>query len=214
LLATVLAISLWPDGGDGTGPVTSAAPGSAAPRATAPGTAGLPAGGRPTRLRNAGAGLCLDIKGTPKPGAGAVLATCSAAATQQWRYDADGLLRSGADSGLCLDSHADAGVVILGTCADAGSGRGNDVRYDLTVHGELVTRWDQTLALATAGGQPGADLVVKVRDGSPGERWLTDTPSAASGSLSIAGTDGPSPRRTGLPRQGARPAPVPTGSAV
>ncbi|MFJ9817569.1 RICIN domain-containing protein [Streptomyces sp. NPDC101151] len=200
LLATVLAISVWPDDGDGTDPVasTSAAPGTDAqsPPAsdTAPGTAGLPSAGRPTRLHNAAADLCLDIKGKPVAGASAVLAVCSSAPTQQWTYDGDGLLRSVAGSGLCLDSHADAGVVILGTCADAGAKRGDDVRYDLTPQGELLPRWDETLALATGGENAGADIVVKVRDRSAGQRWLADGPSASPGSLSIAGRDGSSAR--------------------
>ncbi|GHE06664.1 RICIN domain-containing protein [Streptomyces alanosinicus] len=200
LLATVLALSLWPEGGDGTDPVASAGAATgrpAPPSATRPGTAALPATGRPGRLRNAAADLCLDIKGTPKAGAGAVLAGCSTAPTQQWTYDADGLLRSAAGSGLCLDSHADAGVVILGSCAGAGSKRADDVRYDVTVQGELLPRWDRTLALATTAESVGADLVAKVRDGSTGQRWVTDASSASPGSLSVAGTD-PSarPRRT------------------
>ncbi|MGQ5633541.1 MULTISPECIES: RICIN domain-containing protein [unclassified Streptomyces] len=205
LLATVLAISVWPGGGNGTGPVasTSAAPGTAAgqsPPGTAPGTAALPAAGRPTRLRNAGADLCLDIKGAPKAGAEAVLAVCSTASTQQWTYEPDGRLRSAADSGLCLDSHADAGVVILGTCAGTGSPRADDVRYDPTAQGELPPRWDRTLALATSADTAGADLVVKVRDGSADQRWLPDAPSATPGSLSIAGTQ--------APRKIARPYPA------
>ncbi|MEU6776052.1 RICIN domain-containing protein [Streptomyces sp. NPDC046759] len=208
LLATVLAISVWPYGGDGTDPVasTSAVPGTAAgrsptPAGTAPGTAGLPAAGRPVRLRNAAAGLCLDIEGTPKAGAGVVLAVCSSAPTQQWMYDADGLLRSAADSGLCLDSHADAGVVILGTCAEAGSKRGDDVRYDVTVQGELLPRWDRTLAVAATADTAGADLVVKVRDRSAGQRWVTDASSASPGSLSIAGTGGSSARPAAVPER-------------
>ncbi|MFF7970051.1 ricin-type beta-trefoil lectin domain protein [Streptomyces sp. NPDC007905] len=210
LLAIVLALSVWPDGGDGTGPVasTGAAPGtdvrSPSPRvsATTPGTAGLPTAGRPSRLHNGAADLCLDIDGKPEAGAGAVLAVCSSAATQQWTYDADGLLHSVADSGLCLDSHADAGVVILGTCADADARRGDDVRYDLTVQGELLPRWDETLALAPAGEKAGSDIVVMVRDDSAGQRWRTDGPSASPGSLSIAGSDGPSARPARLPRTG------------
>ncbi|MET8566326.1 RICIN domain-containing protein, partial [Streptomyces flaveolus] len=169
LLATVLAVSAWPDGDDGTAPAaTSAVPGAAAPS----GTAGLPAAGRPGPLRNA-AGRCLDVKGAPEAGASAVLAGCSGSATQRWTYETDGLLRSAADTGLCLDSHADAGVVLLGRCAGAGTERGDDVRYDLTPEGELLPRWDRTLALAAGGDQAGADLVVKARDGSAGQRWLS-----------------------------------------
>ncbi|MGW0415052.1 RICIN domain-containing protein, partial [Streptomyces collinus] len=141
-----------------------------------PATSGLPPPGRPTRLHNAAADLCLDVRGRPAAGASAVLAACSTAATQRWTYGADGLLRSGADSGLCLDSHADAGVVILGTCADAGARRGDDVRYHLTVQGELLPRWDETLALSPAGETAGSDIVVKVRDHSAGQRWRPDAP--------------------------------------
>lgn len=200
LLGTVVALGVWPDGGSGTGPVasTSAVPGTDArpPRAsgTAPDTAGLPATGRPGRLRNVAAGLCLDVRGTPVSGAAAVLAVCSTTAGQQWTYDADGQLRSAAGTGLCLDSHADAGVVTLGRCAGAGSQRADDVRYDLTVQGELLPRWDRTVALATAGGEAGSDVVVKVRDRSAGQRWQSDSPTASPGSLSIAGSDGPAAR--------------------
>ncbi|MFF9086274.1 RICIN domain-containing protein [Streptomyces sp. NPDC014991] len=193
LLATVLAITVWPDGGGGTGPVasTGTAPGTRSPSgsATAPGTAGRPAAGRPARWRDA-AGRCLDVRGRLRAGASAVLAVCSGAATQRWTYDSDGLLRSAAGPGLCLDSHADAGVVILGSCAGAGSRRGDDVRYDRTAQGELLPRWDRTLALAAAGDQPGADLVVKVRDGSAGRRWRTDTPTPNPASLPNAATPG------------------------
>ncbi|MEU3416827.1 ricin-type beta-trefoil lectin domain protein, partial [Streptomyces sp. NPDC006658] len=111
------------------------------------------------------------VVGPPRAGTSAVLAVCSAAATQRWTYGGDGVLRSAAGAGLCLDSHADAGVVLLGDCPGAGAARGADVRYDLTAQGELTPRWDRSLALAADAGRPGADVVVKVRDGSAGERW-------------------------------------------
>ncbi|MFJ3305319.1 RICIN domain-containing protein [Streptomyces sp. NPDC086549] len=211
LLATVLAVSALSDGGDGTDPVAST--GASGARSTVSGAdqsppaasaSGLPTVTRQTRLRNAAADLCLDIDGKPKAGAVVALSACSSAWTQQWTYETDGRLRSVADSGLCLDSHADAGVVILGTCADKQSERGDDVRYDLTVQGELLPRWDETLALASAGESPGADIVVKVRDGSTGQRWLTDPPSANPGSLSIAGTGGPSAQPAQLSDQAAQ----------
>ncbi|MEU5595427.1 RICIN domain-containing protein [Streptomyces sp. NPDC020298] len=208
LLATVLAISLLPDGGDGTDPVASTgasgardtAPGTSA---SSPGTAQLPNATRGTRLRNA-AGLCLDTDGRPRAGGSVLLAVCSSAGTQQWTYETDGLLRSAADPDLCLDSHADAGVVVLGTCAGKKAGRGDDVRYDLTVQGELLPRWDETLALAGAGEDAGADIVVKVRDSSTGQRWLTDPPSASPGSLSVTGTEGSSAEPANLPDDGTR----------
>ncbi|MBK3571291.1 RICIN domain-containing protein [Streptomyces sp. MBT62] len=193
VVASVVAVSLWPDNGGTADPVASTS-GSGHVSSSAPGTARLPAVPGQTRLRNAAADLCLDIRGTVKAGADTVLATCSSAETQEWSYGTDGLLRSAADSGLCLDSHADAGVVVLGTCADAKAKRGNDVRYDLTVQGELLPRWDSGLALTTTTKDPGADIVLKVRDGSTAQRWLTDSVSASPGSLSVAGTGTPSPR--------------------
>ncbi|MFJ9630635.1 RICIN domain-containing protein [Streptomyces sp. NPDC101175] len=196
VVASVLAVTLWPDHGGTADPVasTSANAGSGHVSSSAPGTARLPAVPGRTRLRNAAADLCLDIRGTVKAGADTDLAKCSAATTQQWTYATDGLLRSAANPALCLDSHADAGVVVLGTCADAKTKRGNDVRYDLTVQGELLPRWDSGLALATTTEEPGADIVLKIRDGSAGQRWRTDSASASPGSLSIAGTGAPSPR--------------------
>ncbi|MDV9177014.1 RICIN domain-containing protein, partial [Streptomyces sp. W16] len=193
VVASVLAVSLWPDHGGTTDPVASTS-GSGHVSSSAPGTARLPAVPGQTRLRNAAADLCLDIRGTVKAGADTSLAVCSSAETQEWSYGTDGLLRSAADSGLCLDSHADAGVVVLGTCADVKAKRGNDVRYDLTVQGELLPRWDSGLALTSTTEDAGADIVLKVRDGSATQRWLTDSVSASPGSLSITGTGTPSPR--------------------
>ncbi len=186
----MLVISVWSYDGGGADPTAST---SAADRGgTARGTttqappAALPTTAPDrTRLRNVGTGFCLDVRGEPRAGAGARLAECSETWTQQWTYEDDGRLRSAADPGLCLDSHADAGVVILGTCADEGTGRGDDVRYDVTGRGELVPRWQRQLALATAGGAPDADVVVKVRDGTQAQRWRTER--VTDGSLPFAG---------------------------
>lgn len=175
LLVTVLALSAWPDGGD-TAPVAStgvsgtrAASPSASPSASADSLLD-----KPTRLRNIAAGLCLDVDGAAKSGAPVILAACSSAPSQRWMYAMDGELRSAADAGLCLDSHADAGVVILGACADDGAERGDDVRYDRTAQDELLPHWDKTLALASAGEDAGSAVVVKIRDGSDGQRWQAD----------------------------------------
>ncbi|WP_405865320.1 MULTISPECIES: RICIN domain-containing protein [unclassified Streptomyces] len=195
LIATLFAAGLWSND-DGVDPAASnSASGGTAPGVgsqSTPGTAQLPTLPGQSRLRNVGADLCLDIKGKVKSGAGTDLAACSDARTQQWAYDSDGLLRSVADADLCLDSHVDAGVVVLGKCAAEKAKRGDDVRYDLTVQGELLPRWDEQLALASAGEDPGADVVVKVRDDSSEQRWLADpTTSASPGSLSITGTGSP-----------------------
>ncbi|MDN0197758.1 RICIN domain-containing protein [Streptomyces sp. S.PNR 29] len=193
VLVTVLVVSLLSPGGDGADPAASTsavggsdtAPGTVSP--TPPDTAGLPTAPGQTRLRNVAADLCLDIRGEAKAGASAKLAVCSAAWTQQWRYEDDGLLRSVADPELCLDSHKDAGVVILGECADEDAKRADDVRYDLTVQGELLPRWEEQLALTSTTRDPDADIVVKVRDGSPDQSWRTDSTPVTAGSLSTTG---------------------------
>ncbi|MZF88365.1 RICIN domain-containing protein, partial [Streptomyces sp. SID5643] len=201
VLATVLIISASShDGGeaDPTGS-NSAAGGKGPTSVTPPGTAGLPSAAGVTRLRNAGADLCLDIRDLPKEGSGAKLAQCSTVWTQQWTYEKDGLLRSVADPGLCLDSHKDAGVVVLGTCAAEDAERGGDVRYDLTVQGELLPRWDERLALAPAGDDPDADIVVKVRDrSSDAQRWRPEPLPTTEGSLSIEEQDDPAARQVTL----------------
>ncbi|MFF3846762.1 ricin-type beta-trefoil lectin domain protein [Streptomyces sp. NPDC002328] len=189
LLTTLLAAGVWPDdGGADAAASTSSAGGTAsgadsqtapAPDATAPDTARLPTVPREARLRNAAADLCLDVRGEARAGAALELADCSAEPAQRWSYEDDGQLRSAADPALCVDSHADAGVVILGECADAGDPRADDVRYDLSAQGEFLPRWDENLALAPAGGEPGADVVVKVRDRSTGQRWVTDAGTGA-----------------------------------
>jgi hypothetical protein len=209
LIAVLLAAGLLSDD-DGVDPAASATSGGSASQvppgvsASPPGTAQLPSAPRQTRLRNAGAGLCLDVDGEPKAGAGTELAACSADDTQQWSYERDGLLRSVADPGLCLDSHGDAGVVILGRCADDDSERADDVRYDLTVRGELLPRWDERLALASTTADAGADIVVKVRDGSEGQRWLTDPATSANpGSLSSAESGRPMARAVRLRERNA-----------
>jgi hypothetical protein len=152
-----------------------------------------------SRLRNVAADLCLDIRGEVKKGAATELETCSDAESQKWTYDNDGLLHSAANPELCLDSHVDAGVVILGTCADEKSERADDVRYDITVQGELLTRWDEQLALTSTTGTADADIVVKVRDGSGGQRWVTDPVAPTAGALSVPGTGTPSARAVGGP---------------
>ncbi|WP_030323131.1 RICIN domain-containing protein [Streptomyces sp. NRRL B-3229] len=198
ILAAMLATGLWSHD-DGADPAasTSATGNDTVPSASprTPGPAQLPTAPALTRLRNAASDLCLDIRGTVKEGAGTELAACSTDVTQQWSYEADGLLRSEANPELCLDSHVDAGVVILGECAEDKAKRAQDVRYDLTVQGELIPRWDEQLALAATTGEAGADIVVKVRDGSQEQRWLTDPSSVASpGSLSVTGSEAPQAR--------------------
>ncbi|MGW0138569.1 RICIN domain-containing protein [Streptomyces calvus] len=199
LMSVLIAGSSSPDGGaDPTGSTGAAGGRASVPSAAPTGAAAVPSAPGRTRLRNAASGLCLDTRGEPRDGSGTRLAECSSAWTQQWTYEDDGLLRSVADPGLCLDSHKDAGVVVLGTCADAGDPRSGDVRYDLTAPGELLTRWDGQLALAPATPDANADIVVKVRDRTVDQRWSAEPVRTATGSLSISGTGTPAARYADL----------------
>ncbi|MHC5909298.1 RICIN domain-containing protein, partial [Streptomyces sp. S6] len=202
VLTTFLASGMWTDGGSdpaastvsggGTLPGTdSLAP---TPSPGAQGRVDLPGGPRQTRLRNADADLCVELPVGARAGTALVLEVCSSNWSQQWSYEDDGLLRNVAEPKLCVDSRADAGVVIANVCADKGSPRADDVRYDLTVQGELLPRWDDRLPLAAVGKEPGADIAVKARDGSAAQRWLTDAPRETPSSLSGNGAESPSPR--------------------
>ncbi|MFJ8185653.1 RICIN domain-containing protein [Streptomyces sp. NPDC096105] len=205
LVSVLIAGSSTPDGGT-TGPTgaTGAGGRAAVPSASPPGAAGLPSAPSRTRLRNIASGLCLDTRDEPRDGSGTRLAKCSTAWTQQWTYEEDGLLRSVADPGLCLDSHKDAGVVVLGACADAGDRTADDVRYDLTAQGELVPRWDVRTALAPSALDADADIVVKVRDRTVEQRWAAEPVRSAgesgeSGeSFSVTGPTAPSARYADL----------------
>jgi hypothetical protein len=205
LLASMLAANLWTDDG-GAEPIASTSASdeggesaSGGVSTSPPGTAQLPLVPQQSRLRNVGADLCLDVRGEVRKGAGTELATCSDAPSQQWTYDDDGLLHSAANPGLCLDSHVDAGVVILGPCVDEDNARADDVRYDITVQGELLTRWDEQLALTSTTGTADADIVVKVRDGSDQQRWVTDAATPSAGTLSVPDSGKPSARAVGGP---------------
>ncbi|MFI0960213.1 ricin-type beta-trefoil lectin domain protein [Streptomyces sp. NPDC021080] len=190
LLATVLAVSLWPNEEGGTD--TAASIGASSSRSLSPTQDSQVRPGtspRPTatgmsvkdeharRLRNVDAGLCLDVRGgRAVEGAEATLDACSSAPTQQWVHERDGLLRSAADAGLCLDAHSDDGVLLLDRCAGEGAKQREDQRYSLTAEGELLSRGRGGLAVAPASTDPAADIVVKVRDYSDIQRWRTERP--------------------------------------
>ncbi|MFE2537799.1 RICIN domain-containing protein [Streptomyces sp. NPDC059371] len=185
LVATVLAVSLWPNEEGGTD--SAAAIGASSSRTLSPtqgsqvppvtSTPSAAAKGERTRLRNVDADLCLDVRDAKAvEGAEATLDVCSSAWTQQWVYEKEGLLHSVASPGLCLDAQADDGVLVLGRCAVEDRERREDLRYDLTDEGELLSRGRDGLAVAPASTDPGADIVVKVRDWSDIQRWRTERP--------------------------------------
>lgn len=192
VLATLLVGGLSSDDGGGaggaasTGPTGSqlqpSGPGPVVPSAVPPAaSAGYPGVFGHARLRNAGSDLCLDIRGgDARPGAGTAMSDCSAGKNQQWSYGTDGLLRSFADPELCLDPRADDGAVTLAGCAGTKARDVDGLRYDLTVQGQLLPRWRDGLAVVPASPEQGADVVVKVRDGSAGQKWVLDSSPAGT----------------------------------
>ncbi len=176
LLATVLVTKGWSDEGVPSSDVTwGAAAGntvrpspveaSRSEGSPSPASVGEPVEVGHGRLRNLDAGLCLDTPdGRTAAGAEAVLATCSTAGSQQWSYQEDGLLRSVVDPRLCLDSDAGKRAVLVADCL----GPTGEVRYDLTVRGELLLRRGKGLLVAPGEGDT---VVVAARDGSQRQRW-------------------------------------------
>ncbi|MCX4822883.1 RICIN domain-containing protein [Streptomyces sp. NBC_01142] len=223
LLVVVVVASLWsgdddsehagpgvPSGaisgtapGPGHGPAAGAQqPSSPAPQQP-PTSAGLPTGPLNTTLRNADSRLCLDIRDAePVSGSEAMMAACSTAETQKWVYEQDGLLRSSAAPELCLSSHEIDGVAVLGSCTGGAAPNAGDVRYDLTIQGNVIPRWNEGLAVVPASGNPGTTVVVKVRDGSAAQRWATDTVSAAPKAQPDGAAVSPSTAEVNIPPSG------------
>ncbi|WP_327699379.1 ricin-type beta-trefoil lectin domain protein [Streptomyces sp. NBC_00459] len=180
------------------------------------------------RLHNVESGLCIGIVGGKAVnGAETELTSCSAAAGQEWSYETNGLLRNAAAPDLCLDSHLGYSVT-LAPCTGTAQPATKNVRYDFTLQGTLVPRWDQELALTPADG-PGegdAPLVLKSREESADQHWVFDSsaPSlqmeavnwdAAAQSGPPAVKKSPEPSTTPTPTPTSPPAqPSPTPSAA
>lgn len=173
------------------------------------------------RLHNVQSGLCIGVEGNkPLKGAEAELQTCTSAADQQWSYETDGQLRSTADPGLCLDSHL-AFEVQLAPCTSASSSTAKNIRYDFTLQGILVPRWNQDQALTPASTDGGGALVLKTRADGSAQRWVFDT-SKADPQMQVVNwdtdsTDSPTPTtKKAVPEASktptATPTPTPTAS--
>ncbi|MFF3684541.1 ricin-type beta-trefoil lectin domain protein [Streptomyces sp. NPDC002187] len=219
LLVLSLVASAWSDDDDQAGPVvpsgavtgpspTASAPGTgtgtAQPSGTAPQpsttSAAHPGGPLTTRLRNAESNLCLDIPTvTPEPGTDVSMAVCSSAPAQQWVYESDGRLRSALAPELCLDSHGLDGIVVLDTCTTTAAPDAVDVRYDLTIQGQMIPRWNDRLAVMPAAPEPDSPVVVKVRDDSISQVWATDTMGAGTARQSGTATASPYAAEVGGP---------------
>ncbi|MFJ4200643.1 RICIN domain-containing protein [Streptomyces sviceus] len=206
LLATVLVAKGWSD--DGGVPTPGATWGAVSGNTVRPSRsedsqdAGSPSTASMShpvevghgRLRSADAGLCLDTHDAQTvAGAKAVLAECSSAGSQQWTYQEDGLLRSAADPGLCLDADTEKRSVVVADCLT----RTGEVRYDLTVRGELLLRRGKGLLVAPGKGET---VVVTERNGSKGQRWLLE--STGESAPAQQGTRSPQDTEPGRPSGG------------
>ncbi|MGW4028906.1 RICIN domain-containing protein [Streptomyces sp. NPDC004838] len=198
LVVATVVTELWADDGTGSAspvPSASSAPeaggtpsaGAPAPRPSTT-SAGHPGGALNTHLRNAEAGLCLDVGDSrAEAGAETAMAACAESPTQEWTYENDGLLRSAAAPELCLNSRGLDGAIVLRPC-DEPSADPAAVRYDLTIQGTLIPRWNDQLAVVPVSAEAGAAAVVKVRDGSREQLWDTDNVAAAPRILPSART--------------------------
>ncbi|MXM67319.1 hydrolase [Streptomyces sp. HUCO-GS316] len=218
----VLPLVLWSALGTESG---TEQPGDGRP-SDAPGSGAGPSTGDPSwagtddakegdvegRLRNVASGLCVATVGDEAvKGAGTRLAKCSSASGQQWVYETDGLLRSVADPGLCLDSHLGYSVRLAPCTGPSQDSR--YVRYDFTLQGALVPRWDQDLALAPAATDGAGALVLKNRAEDPAQRWTFDTSKADPQMAAVNWhATSPTPVATTAPQVSEDPTPKPTAT--
>ncbi|MGP4045843.1 ricin-type beta-trefoil lectin domain protein [Streptomyces sp. 2A115] len=172
----LVPLALWSGGGDDDRLPSAAGTGAASENPDGPSridAGDSQPGTLSGRLRNTGTEDCVSIAdGKATEGAEVILATCTSSERQQWSHESDGVLRSLADSDLCLDSRIDFSVR-LGLCEGAEQREG--VRYDFTVEGNLVPLEQPKLALAPASGEEGTGLVLRARDDGPSQRWEFDT---------------------------------------
>ncbi|OLZ74465.1 hydrolase [Streptomyces sp. IMTB 2501] len=164
------------------------------------------------RLHNLASGLCIDVVGKKAvEGAETELAPCSATPSQQWTYETDGLLRNSAAPDLCLDSHLGYSVR-LAPCSATGEAARN-IRYDFTLQGTLIPRWNQELALTPAATDGSGALVLKDRAPGTAQRWGVDTAKPELQMQNVNwGSDSP-PSPTATPHRTTRSAtPTPKAS--
>ncbi|WP_417803270.1 ricin-type beta-trefoil lectin domain protein [Streptomyces coerulescens] len=229
----VLPLVIWSVGGSGddssptAGDRPSEAPdtgkGTATKNPSWAGAAEAAKGDLRGRLHNIGSGLCVGIVGgKAEEGAETELAKCSSSPGQQWSYETDGLLRSGADPGLCLDSHLGYSVR-LAPCTGTTDTENDYIRYDFTLQGTLVPRFDQDLALTPAATDGSGALVLKTReDDGDAQHWVIDT-SQTELQLAVVNWDSatetpktatPAPTPTPRPESSKTPSATPTPSTT
>ncbi|MDX2545944.1 ricin-type beta-trefoil lectin domain protein [Streptomyces sp. WI04-05B] len=165
------------------------------------------------RLHNVDSKLCIGIVGGKAvEGAETELTTCSAATGQEWTYETDGLLRNAAAPDLCLDSHLGYSVQ-LAPCTGVSQPGTKNVRYDFTLQGTLVPRWDQELALTPATARGEAPLVLKPRAEAPDQHWVFDSSAPSLQMEAVnwdAATESDPPVVKKSPAPSTTPTPTPT----
>ncbi|MEH0416565.1 ricin-type beta-trefoil lectin domain protein [Streptomyces sp. B21-083] len=167
------------------------------------------------RLHNVESKLCIGIVGGKAvKGAETELTTCSAATGQEWTYETDGLLRNAAAPDLCLDSHLGYSVQ-LAPCTGVSQPGTKNVRYDFTLQGTLVPRWDQELALTPATARGEAPLVLKPRAEVADQHWVFDS-SAPSLQMEAVNWDAATDSRPPVVKKSPEPAttPAPTSTSA
>ncbi|MFI8829447.1 ricin-type beta-trefoil lectin domain protein [Streptomyces afghaniensis] len=224
----VIPLVLWSLGNSGEGPQAGAGrpsetPGSGAGESTGDpswiGSGDAEKGALRGRLHNVDSGLCVGVEDNKAvEDAEAELTACSSAAAQQWTYETDGLLRNGAAPGLCLDSQLGYSVR-LAPCTGASRPDSKNIRYDFTLQGALVPRWNQDLALAPAATDGSGALVLKTRADDEDQRWAIDTSKAdlqmeAVNWKAAAPAPRPTPTPTPTPSKTPTASPTPTPSAT
>jgi hypothetical protein len=224
----VLPLALWSSLGssDGTQQADdrrpSEAPGAGAGASTSdPSWADAGNAGQGTlrgRLHNVASGLCVGIvdKKAVKD-AETELTTCSSDPGQQWSYEPDGLLRSAEAPDLCMDSHLGYSVR-LAPCTGPAKPDTKNVRYDFTLQGALVPRWNQDLALTPAATDAAGALVLKTRDDASAQRWVIDT-SKTDLQMEVVNwgadsTPSKTPEAEPTPQASKTPTPTPTPSTT
>lgn len=218
----VLPLVLWSvlgsgDGGspDGKG-ASSPAPGkdTSNPGASRAGAHAAGGGTLHGRLHNLASGLCVGVVGKKAvKDAETELAPCSTTPSQQWTYETDGLLRNSSAPGLCLDSHLGYSVR-LAPCSATGEAARN-IRYDFTLQGALIPRWNQDLALTPAATDGSGALVLKNRAPGADQRWSVDTTEPELQMQNVDWDSGITPAPAATPHPTApAPAPAPRKSTA
>ncbi|WP_369230999.1 ricin-type beta-trefoil lectin domain protein [Streptomyces sp. R21] len=208
----LVPLVLWSALGSGDDGMSGNTPTDAASSGTGRGPGGNPSwigsgdsanGAMSGRLRNAATGLCIGLVGNKAAvGTETELASCGSEASPRWSYESDGLLRLQDAPDLCLDSHLGYSVQ-LAPCTGPSKPDTKNVRYDFTLQGALVPRWNQDLALTPASAKEKAALVLKSRDDAAPQRWTLDTSGPAL-QMEVVNWDSedtsPAPEPSGPPR--------------